>query len=131
MKLTLRRKHGTVGYTQGKLYIDHIFFCDTLEDQEREVKIDGVTAIKTGEYRVIIDMSTRFKRRLPLLLDVPNFTGVRIHAGNTAKDTEGCILVGKFIAEGYVGNSRVTFNTLFTILDKAIKSGSGISIQIT
>jgi hypothetical protein len=130
MKLTLNRKHGTVGYTHGKLYIDGIYFCDTLEDQERPVKIDGATAIKTGEYRVIIDMSTRFKRRLPLLLKVPNFTGVRIHAGNTAKDTEGCILVGEYLAEGYIKNSRIAFNALFARLDKAIKSGGGISIEI-
>jgi hypothetical protein len=130
MKLTLNRKHGTVGYTHGKLYIDGIYFCDTLEDQERPVKIPGATAIRTGEYRVIIDMSARFRRRLPLLLNVPNFTGVRIHAGNTAKDTEGCILVGKFVADGYVGNSRITFNALFTKMDAAIKSGGGISIEI-
>jgi Family of unknown function (DUF5675) len=130
MKLTLKRKHGTVGFTHGKLYLDGDYICDTLEDQERPVKIDGATCIKTGEYRVIVDMSARFRRRMPLLLNVPNFTGVRIHSGNTAKDTDGCILVGAYLSEGYIKNSRFAFNKLFTKIDSAIKNGGGVSIEI-
>jgi hypothetical protein len=84
MKLTLQRAHGTTDYTHGKLFIDGEYFCDTMEDQERESKVSGKTAIPMGHYRVIIDMSTRFKQLMPLILNVPNFTGVRIHSGNVA-----------------------------------------------
>jgi hypothetical protein len=71
-----------------------MFICHTLEDVQRDVKIAGETAIGWGKYKLIVNMSNRFKKRLPLLLDVPNFAGVRIHGGNTELDTEGCILVG-------------------------------------
>lgn len=112
MKLTLERKHGTKDWTEGKLFIDGVYFCDTLEDQERAVKIPSQTAISCGHFKVILTMSTRFKKVMPLLLNVPNFEGVRIHSGNTKEDTEGCILVGKKIKDGFVGKSRDTFNLL-------------------
>lgn len=131
MKLELIRKHGTVGFTHGELRINGVFFCNTLEDQQRQVKIPGATAIPRGNYKVIINVSNRFKRRLPLLLNVPNFEGVRIHPGNTAKDTEGCILVGKYLAEGYVTNSRATFNQLMSRLEAVNKLGESITLDIT
>ena len=82
-------------YTVGKMYIDNIYECYTLEDVVRKgAKVNGQTAIPTGTYNVIINHSNRFNRDLPLLENVPNFTGVRIHAGNTSAHTEGCILVG-------------------------------------
>lgn len=118
MKLTLERKHGTKDWTEGKLFIDGVYFCDTLEDQERQVKIPAQTAISCGHYKVIINMSARFKKLMPLLLNVPNFEGVRIHSGNTKEDTEGCILVGKKIKDGFVGKSRDTFNLLMKKLAK-------------
>lgn len=130
MILTVRRKHGTIGFTHGKLYIDDVLFCDTIEDQERDVKIPGATAIACGHYQVVVTMSNRFKRRLPLLLNVCNFEGVRIHSGNTAKDTEGCILVGEYLAESYVKNSRVVFNKLFARIDEALKRGEVVTIEI-
>lgn len=130
MILTVKRRHGTVGFTHGKLYLGGVFFCDTLEDQERPVKIPGVTAINCGHYKLTITMSNRFRRRLPLLLNVGNFEGVRIHSGNTAKDTEGCILVGEYLAEGYVKNSRLVFNKLFARIDTALKKGEAVTIEV-
>lgn len=116
MKLTLKREHGTKDYTHGKLYIESVYFCDTIEDQERDVKVQNETAIPLGTYKVIINMSNRFKKLMPLLLNVPNFTGVRIHSGNTKEDTEGCILVGKKLKDGFVGSSRATFKELMSRL---------------
>lgn len=95
MDLFLTRYDLTPERTIGQLAIDGAFQCYTLEDTVRSgPKIPGKTAIPYGRYRVVLTMSQRFQRVLPLLLDVPNFTGIRIHAGNTAADTEGCILVG-------------------------------------
>ena len=126
MKLDLVRKHGTKGYTEGELLIDGVHFCDTLEDEERQVKIDGKTAIPCGHYLVIINMSNRFKKLMPLLQNVPNYSGVRIHSGNTPADTEGCILVGVSTNKGIIGNSRVTFQKL---MDK-IQNEEVITIDI-
>ena len=78
----------------GELYVDGILLGQTLEDPEREEKIHGDTAIPCGRYRVTITLSTRFKRPMPYIHDVPNFTGVRIHGGNTEADTLGCPLLG-------------------------------------
>lgn len=94
-------------YTIGKLYIDDNYFCDTLEDTVRTgAKIPGKTAIPAGTYKVKKTMSPRFKTILPEILNVPNFTGVRIHSGNTAKDTDGCILLGLNKSKGAVLNSK-------------------------
>ena len=120
MILNLKRKNHTIECTIGALYVDDVFECYTLEDTVRDTKIAGVTAIPKGSYKVIIDMSNRFKRLLPLLLDVPGFEGVRIHPGNTAKDTEGCILVGMSELNGSsIGSSRIAFDALFTKMQAA------------
>jgi hypothetical protein len=110
-------------YTIGKMYIDNIYECYTLEDVVRTgAKVNGQTAIPTGTYNLIINHSNRFNRDLPLLENVPNFTGVRIHAGNTSAHTEGCILVGTtWSGKDFIGNSRVAFNKLFEKLKKAKK----------
>lgn len=125
MKLKLIRDKTVGNSTTGKLYIDGVFECYTLEDVVRPVKIKGKTAINTGTYKVIINMSNRFKRLLPLLIDVPNFEGVRIHPGNTSEDTEGCILVGTSVSsnlEGsFIKSSRIAFNALFSKMQKATK----------
>lgn len=126
MKLSLERKHGTKDWTEGKLFIDGVYFCDTLEDQERPVKIKSQTAIPTGHYKVVLTMSNRFKKVMPLLLNVANFEGIRIHSGNTKEDTEGCILVGRKIKEGVVGKSRDTFNLLM----KKLANQEVITIEI-
>lgn len=110
MKLTLKRNFKGADYTIGKLYIDGHYFCDTLEDTVRPAnkKIAGKTAIPAGNYKVIKSYSPRFKKILPEILNVPNFTGVRIHAGNTAKDTDGCILLGLNKTKGAVLDSQAT-----------------------
>lgn len=110
-------------YTVGKMYIDNIYECYTLEDVVRTgAKVNGQTAIPTGTYNLIINHSNRFNRDLPLLENVPNFTGVRIHAGNTSAHTEGCILVGTtWSGKDFIGNSKVAFNKLFEKLKKAKK----------
>jgi len=110
-------------YTVGKMYIDNIYECYTLEDVVRKgAKVNGQTAIPNGTYNLIINHSNRFNRDLPLLENVPNFTGVRIHAGNTSAHTEGCILVGTtWSGKDFIGNSRVAFNKLFEKLKKAKK----------
>jgi len=113
MLITIKRLHKTKISTIGELLVDGVFECYTLEDTERKVKIKGETAIKEGRYKVIINKSNRFKRLLPLLLNVPEFEGVRIHSGNTNHDTEGCILVGQTKSKNFIGKSRKAFDALF------------------
>jgi len=96
MRLTLKRTDATETRTLGELSIDGAFECYTLEDAVREgPKVPGATAIPAGLYEVDVTFSQRFKRMLPLVKAVPGFEGIRVHAGNTAADTEGCILVGQ------------------------------------
>lgn len=119
MKLELKRVALKDTYTIGKLYIDGVFFCDTLEDKVRDVKIKGITAIPYGTYKVILSLSNRFKKVLPLLVSVPGFEGIRVHGGNSAADTEGCVLVGENKEVGKVINSRKTMDKLMPILESA------------
>lgn len=90
--------------------------CHSLEPRVRSEKIWGKTAIPPGEYRVQFSWSNKFKGQMPYLMDVPNFSGVMIHVGNYARDTQGCILVGDSYGNSCVNNSRVTFNRLMTII---------------
>jgi hypothetical protein len=113
MVITIKRLYKTDTSIIGELLVNGIFECFTLEDIERPVKIKGETAIPKGTYRVIINESNRFKRQLPLLLNVPGFEGVRIHSGNSNHDTEGCILVGQTRNKNYIGQSRKAFDKLF------------------
>lgn len=134
MELKLKRIAKRDAYTIGRLYIDEKYFCDTLEDRVRdlskEAKVKGQTAIPTGRYRVYLTYSPRFKRILPLLDNVPQFTGVRIHRGNTAKDTEGCILVGFNREVGKVLDSAATEQRLMAVLQNAVNKGEQIFITI-
>lgn len=113
MELKLVRKEFTNDSTIGDLSINGEFECFTLEDRVRPVKIKGETAIPLGAYEVVVTYSNRFKKPLPLFLNVPGFEGIRIHAGNTKKDTEGCILVGQTKSKNMVGRSRAAFDILF------------------
>ncbi len=138
MKLDLKRYAFTPECTLGELSVDGEKLCYTLEDAYRETeepvakwKIYGKTAIPKGTYIVQITFSNRFKKDLPLLLDVPGFSGIRIHAGNTDKDTEGCILVGgKPTGDKFVPNSRATMQKVMTLLENAELDGETISITI-
>lgn len=118
MQLLLIRDSFNVDSTIGKLYVDDKFFCDVLEDAVRKEKIKGKTAIPAGDYKVILTKSVRFKKVLPLLLDVPNYEGVRIHSGNTHEDTEGCLLVGTRTGTS-VKDSRIAMGKLMALLEKA------------
>jgi hypothetical protein len=124
MKLLLQRHTFKDHYTIGKLYCDGRYFCDTLEDTVREFgkkgegKIYGETAIPYGNYKVIINFSNRFKCLMPLLVDVPFFEGIRIHSGNIAEHTHGCILVGVNDVTGMIHHSKDTFNELMNRLQR-------------
>jgi hypothetical protein len=119
MELQLVRTDLTPKSSVGTLSIDGRFECFTLEDAVRPVKIKGLTAIPYGAYEVVVSWSQRFRRRLPLLLAVPNFDGIRIHAGNTDADTDGCILVGLTKSVDAIGKSRLAFDALFAKLEAA------------
>ena len=127
MKIEVKRLHRTQNSTIGELTIDGKFECYTLEDTERDIKIKGETAIPKGTYKVIINQSNRFKKLLPLLINVPNFEGVRIHPGNSNHDTEGCILVGMNRSSDYITKSRKAFDSLF----KKMKDAKNITITIS
>jgi hypothetical protein len=135
MELTLLRKVRTKNSTIGELLIDNKFFCYTLEDMDRQlvdgniikwssrIKKYGATAIPYGRYEVIINFSNRFQQSMPLLLNVPDYLGIRIHAGNTDKNTEGCLLVGFTKSVDFIGNSRSAYKSLFPIIREALKTG--------
>lgn len=121
MKLTINRYLLDKEYTMGKLYIDDVLICDTLEDAYRGndlkyKKVAGQTCIPCGQYEVRMTESPKFKRVLPELINVPFFTGIRIHNGSTNKDTQGCILVGKKQKDGLLINSRDTLNYIVNSL---------------
>lgn len=152
MELNLNRRYKGDGYTIGTLTIDGKYFCDTLEDTDRgldqsmteanimHIKVKGKTAIPTGTYR--IDMATispRFKARwwarqfggiVPRLVGVRGFTGVLIHPGNTADDTDGCILVGRNTVVGGLTDSVKTYLKLMNLLVAARDRGEMITIEI-
>jgi len=123
LKLILERKIFTEKSTIGDLVIDAEFICFILEDCVRGEKLPGITAIPAGRYEIVINYSERFKRRLPLLLNVPNFEGIRIHPGNIPENTDGCLLPGTEVGQDYVAHSREAFNKLFNIIDKAMFHG--------
>ena len=133
MRLILKRLYLKTDYTIGKLYMDGKYFCDTLEDQVRDLtkerKIPGRTAIPAGVYEIVVNVSPRFKRKLPRLLDVPGFDGILIHRGNTAEDTAGFILVGENRERGKVINSTRYEVQLTGILERAQEKGE-ITIEI-
>lgn len=132
MHIVLTRKFKRPLYTIGTLAVDGEYFCDTLEDPVRPAgqKVPGQTAVPAGVYEAVLTLSPRFKRVLPLLLDVPGFTGVRIHAGNTAEDTQGCILVGWNTEKGRITSSRLTEDALVTRLKRAQDEGEKIYLEI-
>ena len=128
MKLKLERDLKAPTYTLGKLFIDDIFFCYTVEDKVRPLgeKVFGQTAIPLGTYNISLTMSPHFGKVTPRLANVPGFEGVLIHSGNTAADTEGCIIIGTTREPNGVGLSRQCFTKL---MDK-LKDKTNITITI-
>lgn len=144
MRILLQRHALKAGYTIGRMEINGRYFCDTLEDTDRglresmtedeiaALKVKGATAIPTGTYR--IDMQTRsprFGRVLPRLVSVKGYSGVLIHSGNTADDTEGCILVGLNRERGKLIGSRLKLGRLLVLLREAQAEGEEIELTIT
>lgn len=140
MRLTLKRIANRKDYCIGKLYINGKYFCDTLEDVDRglddsmseddikQIKIKGETAIPTGIYTVLLTYSPKYKKVMPLINNVKGYSGIRIHSGNSSKDTEGCLLVGKNTVVGRLTDSRNTYNALFKRLQQ--KGSNKITIEI-
>ena len=147
MELRLDRIFRTNEYTIGELYVDGAYLCDTLEDPVRPLpevcpntpkgiackckeKVYGDTAVPAGTYEVKLSYSNRFKRIMPEILNVPHFLGIRIHSGNSSKDTEGCIILGTKSKGDWVTASRVAFNKVYKLLQKAVDNKEEITITI-
>ena len=147
MELVLTRIAKRPSYTIGRLEVREqvddefltgtktTYICDTLEPTWRDYKhgahkMNGRSAIPEGRYPVVITYSPKFKQWLPILVGVPMFKGIRIHAGNTAKDTEGCILVGENRVKGKVLNSRLWLNRLKEKIVEAKEKGEAVWITI-
>lgn len=154
MEILIDRKWKKEGYTIGKLYVDGVAFCETLEDRDRGLKSSmpleeikamkkaATTAIPTGAYWVRMDIiSPKYSTkewyirnchgaRMPRLENVPGYEGVLVHPGNTAADTEGCILVGRNKVKGKVVQSKETFMLLYNKMYEAYSKGERIRIAI-
>jgi hypothetical protein len=132
MELKLTRKWLTANSTISELTVDGAFECFTLEDHfpTPYVKTPGKTCIPLGRYEVIVNMSNRFKVEMPLLLNVPQFAGIRIHPGNVAGDTEGCLLPGRIRGTDKVLESKLAYETLFTKIKAAIAKGEKVFITV-
>ena len=130
MILTVVREPSKNGCTLGELLLDGTHEAWTVEDVVRDVKIPGETAIPAGKYRVVLTMSKRFGKVLPELLNVPNYEGVRIHSGNTAADTEGCILIGEEKRATGVLRSREAMVELMAALTGVIENGEQVWIEV-
>lgn len=140
MRLTLKRIANRKDYCIGKLYINGKYFCDTLEDVDRglddsmteeeikRLKVKGQTAIPVGIYTVLMTYSPKYQKIMPLINNVKGYSGIRIHSGNSSKDTDGCLLVGKNTVVGRLTDSRNTFNALFKRLLQ--KGSNKITIEI-
>ena len=134
MKIEVNRIFKASNYTIGELSVNNNYVCDTLEDK---VRVDGKkvyaeTAIPAGTYTLVLSYSNRFKKVMPEILNVPNFSGIRIHCGNSSKDTEGCLLVGKWDGktENWISDSKNSYNKLYPLLEEAFNKKENITITI-
>ena len=132
MELLLERTEKTKTYTAGRLsFVNELgkaYFCDTLEPSLHPTNHLRPKAIPAGRYDVAVTWSPKFKRWLPLLLKVPNRSGIRIHAGNNPEDSSGCILLGRALLPGHVYNSR---STLEKLMQRLKERPEGEAIHIT
>lgn len=151
MELLVKRNASAKGATIGALFVDGVQECFTLEDVVREPagqenvfrtapehdawvatwKIPNVTAMPRGRYRVIITFSPHFGCLLPLLVDVPGYTAVRIHWGNKAADTDGCLLVGQTTEGNLVYKSKAAFDVLFPKVQASIAAGEDVFLTVS
>lgn len=128
--------HPAENVTLGKMYLDNVFFCQACEDEDRFLengvteKIYGRTAIPRGRYRLVTSFSNRFQRVLPLALDVPGFSGIRIHGGNRAEDSHGCILVGKVRTATGIAQCKDTVQRIIDQIDDAAELGIETWLEI-
>ena len=142
MRITVQRRYLCESYTIGTMFINGNYFCDTLEDKVRDLNKDGdlldegeekvyaETAIPYGKYRVILNYSPKFKRELPLLLNVKHFEGIRIHRGRTASHSSGCLIVGENKVKGQVINAEKYEVELVKRIREAISHNEEIWIII-
>jgi len=149
MELKLKRTDFTDTSTIGELSINGVFECYVLEDKDRGLtqsmslaesvatKVHGKTAITYGTFKIVVTKSERFSKMkgkdvyLPLLLNVPNYAGVRIHIGNKPEDTEGCLLPARKKGKNVTTESTLAFNQLNDKINLAIKAGEVVTIEIT
>lgn len=131
MELLLKRRYKGPTYTVGSLYLNGKYFCDTIEDKVRDLtkepKVKHQTAIPEGTYKVIVNMSPKFKRELPRLLNVPHFEGILIHEGSSAEHSSGCVIPGENKIKGKVINSAKYVKELIALLKK--DSNNSIKIE--
>jgi hypothetical protein len=142
VNIRLERRFFAANYTIGRLFINEEYFCDTLEDRNRDLNKDGdlsdpgegkvysATAIPYGRYRVILSWSPKFKRILPEILNVQHFTSIRMHSGVNHQDSAGCILVGENKVKGGLINSRATEIKLVVLLKAYSERNKEIYINI-
>ena len=142
MEIKVIRDVHSENSTTGKMYVDDVFECFTLEDKDRglkstmsldelkSLKVYGETAIPTGRYQVTTSFSGIFEKEMPLLVNVPDYDEVRIHPGNSDKDTLGCILVGEARTVDWISNSRAAFARFWPKMKAAIDAGQKVFITI-
>ena len=153
MKIKVERRWPKPTYTIGRLYIDGLYYCNTLEDKDRGLKqtdttayiksrkVAGETAIPKGTYGVSMNTTSPkyaavawywnfCQGKMPRILSVPGFDGILIHPGNNALDTKGCILVGKNTKVGQLTESRATFQQIYKLMKAAADRGETISLEI-
>ena len=139
MEIKLIRESFGDTFTEGKLLIDNVFECYTVEDTDRKmeddltVKVNGKTAIPRGRYEVVLSMSNRFKKVLPEILNVPGFAGIRVHSGNSSIDTEGCIILGSVndkLDDDWIGGSKIALTQFMAKLETAKENNEKVYIEI-
>ena len=140
MEIKLIRESFGDTFTEGKLLIDNVFECYTVEDTDRRmeddltVKVNGKTAIPRGRYELVLSMSNRFKKILPEILNVPGFAGIRIHSGNSSVDTEGCIILGSIndkLDDDWIGGSKIALTQFMAKLETAKENNEKVYIEIS
>lgn len=138
LHLKLKRKHYGETFTEGKMFINEGFECYTVEDTDRHLedggeKVQNKTAIPKGVYDVTISYSNRFKKHLIEVREVEGFSGIRIHSGNSSKDTEGCIIVGasnEKDTDDWVSQSKIAYDKLHKKVKEALFGGFKVTLEV-